>query len=371
MIDSFITYDSNPAALSSPSYFSKHVEEIFKYNCLETENCGLMSHHGLPPISEEFPTEMNFEGFSNGSAYSTNPSTKHSPEHTPEMEDDGADDDKHKHSKVPPIVRKGIRKYYEPILDNNAVYRYEDDPNEYRKARKRIQNRESATRVRNRKKTHVEELADEIIILKQEKSELKVQNASLIAENNMLKQQIAFLERMVSRNPEDMIDNTDSLPDASRTETSDSILHLMNKSDEDLESSQSIGCKYFRAAPSHKFKKHVALLGVFTLLLCVYGLLPRSETGTVQLFSSPRHLLGRPTSNYVSLRARNGTPEGWTANQKIEGQGQGGGSIIGVIEIIVLLCYIVYLIYVALSVYKQQHSQKKRPFDLSPLPTIA
>ena len=137
-------------------------------------------------------------------------------------------------------------------------------------------------------------------IIRKEKAELKVHNASLVAENNMLKQQITFLERIVSRNgPEDMIENGDSFPDASRTEISDSMLNLMNKtepsdsilqfinkSDEDLENMQQPSCKYFiRAAPTHQFKKHVALLGVFTLLLCVYGLLPRTEPLTVQLFT--------------------------------------------------------------------------------------
>jgi len=36
-----------------------------------------------------------------------------------------------------PRLRKiRIQKFYEPIYDNDKVYRYEDDPNEYKRARK-------------------------------------------------------------------------------------------------------------------------------------------------------------------------------------------------------------------------------------------
>lgn len=38
--------------------------------------------------------------------------------------------------KNPKIKRKGISKKYEPIVDNSVVYRYEDNPDEYKKLRK-------------------------------------------------------------------------------------------------------------------------------------------------------------------------------------------------------------------------------------------
>lgn len=44
------------------------------------------------------------------------------------------------------------------IVDKNGAYSYLDDPNQYKKARKRLQNRESAVRSRQRKKSHQEEL---------------------------------------------------------------------------------------------------------------------------------------------------------------------------------------------------------------------
>jgi hypothetical protein len=37
----------------------------------------------------------------------------------------------------PPKSKKGIsKKNHEPIIDNNVIYRYEDDPEEYKKAKK-------------------------------------------------------------------------------------------------------------------------------------------------------------------------------------------------------------------------------------------
>mmetsp|Transcript_11348 Transcript_11348/g.9756 ORF Transcript_11348/g.9756 Transcript_11348/m.9756 type:complete len:213 (+) Transcript_11348:123-761(+) len=128
----------------------------------------------------------NMDSLSNYSGDSTNESSKHS---------DLTSSDKN--TRIPPIIRKGIHKYYEPIHDGTKVYRYEDNPSEYKKARKRIQNRESACRVRSRKKNYVEEIEVEMDALRNENSELKVKNASLEAENNVLKQRLAMFEKMV------------------------------------------------------------------------------------------------------------------------------------------------------------------------------
>lgn len=50
----------------------------------------------------------------------------------------------------------------EAIVDKNGEYLYEDDPLEYKKARKRMQNRESAVRSRMRKKYHQDDLEGRI-----------------------------------------------------------------------------------------------------------------------------------------------------------------------------------------------------------------
>ena len=44
------------------------------------------------------------------------------------------------------------------IVDKNGAYSYLEDPQEYKKARKRLQNRESAVRSRQRKKNYQEVL---------------------------------------------------------------------------------------------------------------------------------------------------------------------------------------------------------------------
>lgn len=55
------------------------------------------------------------------------------------------------------------RQYIETqLVDKNGEYDYLANPNEYKKARKRQQNRESAVRSRMRKKNYQDQLEDEI-----------------------------------------------------------------------------------------------------------------------------------------------------------------------------------------------------------------
>ena len=292
MVDSFITYDANEFNLDSPSYLSGLRDDMFQQQFNFQAQNGLFRHNpNYPNMMHMMPQDKHFENISHTSVFS-NPSTKDSPEHTPDADYPLAEDDNNQLSKVPPIIRKGIRKYYEPIIDNNTVYNYEDDPSEYRKARKRIQNRESATRVRNRKKNHVEILEDDITGLKRMNMELKQQNSALISENKMLKQQIRELEKTVPRkNFDGMMDMQDHVSHSNILDNNPSMLH-MDKLEEDHDHNPVIVDKYYRQAPNSKFKKHMTMLGVFTLLLCVYGLLPRTESGTVQLFSYRGNLFG-------------------------------------------------------------------------------
>jgi len=55
----------------------------------------------------------------------------------------------------------------EAIQDKNGIFCYEEDPKEYKKARKRMQNRESAVRSRLRKKYHQDELEVKIMEMEQ------------------------------------------------------------------------------------------------------------------------------------------------------------------------------------------------------------
>jgi len=55
----------------------------------------------------------------------------------------------------------------EAIQDRNGKFCYDEDPREYKKARKRMQNRESAVRSRLRKKYHQDELEVKIFEMEQ------------------------------------------------------------------------------------------------------------------------------------------------------------------------------------------------------------
>jgi len=56
------------------------------------------------------------------------------------------------------LTNKKKQYLQDAIIDKNGAYTYLEDPVEYKKARKRLQNRESAVRSRHRKKTYQETL---------------------------------------------------------------------------------------------------------------------------------------------------------------------------------------------------------------------
>jgi len=56
------------------------------------------------------------------------------------------------------LTNKKKQYLQDAIQDKNGAYSYLEDPIEYKKARKRLQNRESAVRSRQRKKSYQEEL---------------------------------------------------------------------------------------------------------------------------------------------------------------------------------------------------------------------
>ena len=87
------------------------------------------------------------------------------------------------------------------IIDKNGAYSYLEDPQEYKKARKRLQNRESAVRSRQRKKNYQEVLEqkiaeqNEVIAeITQTNDRLTVENKQLAHENSSLKNQLAYFQ---------------------------------------------------------------------------------------------------------------------------------------------------------------------------------
>ena len=74
------------------------------------------------------------------------------------------------------------REYLEEMIeDKNGVFAYDEDPLEYKKARKRMQNRESAVRSRLRKKYHQDDLEGRIEELEKMHKDVSEQNAGLAA----------------------------------------------------------------------------------------------------------------------------------------------------------------------------------------------
>ena len=73
---------------------------------------------------------------------------------------------------------------------------YEKGTREYKKARKRRQNRESAMRARMRRRIQDQSIDGQIENLKHENSNLQIENAQLKTENELLKSELAFYRKM-------------------------------------------------------------------------------------------------------------------------------------------------------------------------------
>lgn len=99
------------------------------------------------------------------------------------------------------LTNKKKQYLQDAIVDKNGAYSFLEDPVEYKKARKRLQNRESAVRSRQRKKSYQEtleqQLEDQSEVLRrvaEERDRLKKQNKELLSENTVLKQQVAYFQ---------------------------------------------------------------------------------------------------------------------------------------------------------------------------------
>ena len=69
---------------------------------------------------------------------------------------------------------------------------------EYRWARKRRQNRESAARTRARKVTEFSRVESQLAVLKQRCHELSIENASLRSENEALRAQVLYFQSLLN-----------------------------------------------------------------------------------------------------------------------------------------------------------------------------
>ena len=93
--------------------------------------------------------------------------------------------------------------------------------------------------------------------MKTENENLKVKNASLTAENNLLKQQISFLEKMLMKGQS----NNEMKPEESTTAP------ILPFKKDDQVGSMGDQSRFFRPANPNTFKKHVAIFGIVTILI--------------------------------------------------------------------------------------------------------
>ena len=126
----------------------------------------------------------------------------------------------------------------------------------------------------------MEEAEQEIDELKKDNSELILKNATLTAENNLLTKQIAFLEKMVMKVNNNVLLKDDSCLSFTENQyenNTEFVLPIHKKDNNDIEDSghelrydnPNYNLGIFRTVPQHTFRKHVMMLGIVTLLLCV------------------------------------------------------------------------------------------------------
>jgi hypothetical protein len=150
---------------------------------------------------------------------------------------------------------------------------------------RRVQNRISATRVRNKKKTYVEELEGQLSNLKSEVNQLKSTNNVLSTENTLLKQQVSFFEKLFMNK-----NNTQPQPQPQENNNLDESIFSFNDTSLDIDGLKDESPSYYRTIPSGRIRKHTAFLGVMTVLLCLYGAITTGEAN--HMTSITNELLG-------------------------------------------------------------------------------
>lgn len=263
-------------------------------------------------------------------------------------------------NRLPKIMKRAIYKHYEPITDNGITYNHQDDPLEYKKARKRVQNRISATKIRSKNKNCVEEMKGEMDDMRQEINDLKTTNNVLNSENALLKQQITFLERLLMGGR----GNTDSTP------IPENIPYPVNsKIEVNTNKTKEEAPTYSRKSGSGSLRKHATYLGVMTILLCISGILTQGAVVRAS-FGAAEFASSKTSFNNVRLRpqtelgiiARGGNLSGFTHTSPVTNLYSFSSSIIIGLETLFIAAYVLYAIFVFTIAHrkyfrKQEESQ--------------
>ena len=101
--------------------------------------------------------------------------------------------------------------------DKDDESNYPPGTEEFKKARKRRQNRESAVRIRARKKLDECKIFSSLGTLRENTGKLKIENAHLRKENEVLQKQIALFKKLASQNSE-QVEGDKSIPQESSSE---------------------------------------------------------------------------------------------------------------------------------------------------------
>jgi len=171
------------------------------------------------------------------------------------------------------------------IIDEitNKVYDPDIDPEEYRKARKRIQNRESAVRSRMKKKENNKQFEAELDFLRKENYRLNFENNSLKRERVLLYDQIKFLKSIVKK---ETIDNS---PNTQIKNNEQNILIESKASNKSLNNSDDIEKNNHITVNTRPvfgtYKKPTSklfMIGIFCIISLVYVSMNQGqENGTI------------------------------------------------------------------------------------------
>lgn len=286
---------------------------------------------------DQYHQEVSPDGSSSPSSFMCLSKPSYEKSNSSDYEGSGSDEQNHQ---LPKIIKRAIYKNYEPIVDNGLTYNYQDDPVEYKKARKRVQNRVSATRIRGKNKNFVEELKVEVEELKDEITGLKTQNNVLTSENSLLKQQITFLERLL-------------MGGNGKPGVESAIEPVAQDIKIDMKHTIKESASYSRTNNSNgKLKKHTAYLGVMTILLCISGIITQGvetrnimsrlapSSGLTQFISFPTHPTHKSELGYTVNANPTSTTIGVPGNLSWLSL-----AVLG-LETIFIAIYVFYAIYV-------------------------
>ena len=207
---------------------------------------------------------------------------------------------------------------------------------------RRIQNRISATRIRRKKKSYVEELETEMTGLKEENTRLQTANNVLMTENSLLKNQIGFLERFVLKTPKTTGD-----------EVPETRLYPSTDTRSDLE-----GQNLVRMNTSSNIKMHSTFLSVLTILIFTCGALTSADENclralTPSFLADNHHIMAYGVNKYAIHQSGFPEPRRFDPSTLLSPQFSAYSVTVLLIKLASIVLYVIYLVYVLLILHRR------------------